>query len=136
MIAGYFDGDEPFVQGRLIIEHLEVDDFVDFLVDTGAYSTVLHPMDGMRLGCRFDLLSEEPETVHGIGGSQDCYPEEATVVFADDDGEYAFPLAIDIVKPAPNSESIVNELPSLLGRDFINYRRLLYDRDDDLIRFF
>ncbi len=136
MITGYFDGDEPFVQGRLIIEQLGVEDFVEFLVDTGAYSTVLHPMDGVRVGCRFDRLSGEPETVLGIGGTQICYPEEAIIVFADDDGEYAFSLAIDIVLPDDDPKAVVNELPSLLGRDFINYRRLHYDRSDELLRFY
>ena len=136
MITGYFDQDEPYVQGRVIINRLGIDDYVDFLVDTGAYSTVLHPMDGSRMGCRYEMLTGEPESVYGIGGSQDCYPEAATVVFADDDGEYQFELIIDVVPPGPDSGAVVNQLPSLLGRDFINFRLLHYDRSGDLVRFY
>ena len=124
------------MRGRLIIERFAVDDHVDFLVDTGADSTVLHPMDGKRLGCRYDLLQGAPRSVYGIGGSQDCYSEEATIVFDDDDGRFAFHLAIDIILPDPNPEAVVNELPSLLGRDFINYRLMHYDYNADLLRFY
>ena len=136
MITGYFDRDEPYVQGRVIIERLGIADYVDFLVDTGAYSTVLHPMDGIRMNCRYDLLTGEPERVYGIGGGQDCFPEAAKIVFADDDGEYLFELIIDLVRPDPDPNAIVNELPSLLGRDFINFRLLHYDHNDGLLRFY
>ena len=136
MITGHFDRDEPYVQGRVIIERLGVEDYVDFLVDTGAYSTVLHPMDGIRMNRRYDLLTGEPERVYGIGGSQDCYPTAATVVFADDDGESQFELIIDVVPPDPDCDAVVNQLPSLVGRDFINFRLLHYDHSDDLIRFY
>ena len=71
------------------------------------------------MGCRHDLLTGEPERAYGIGGSVDCYPEAATIAFADDDGEYSFDLIIDVVRPDPNPDAVVNELPSLLGRDFI-----------------
>ena len=136
MIIGYFDRGEPFVQGRLVIERLEVDEYVWFLVDTGADSTVLNPADGELVGCRFDLLRGNPTPVYGIGGNQNCYSEEATIVFADDDGQFVFPVAIDIVLPDPNPEAVVNELPSLLGRDFINYRLMHYDYNADLLRFY
>ena len=136
MITGYFDRDEPYVQGRVIIARLGVEDYVDFLVDTGAYSTVLHPADGARMGCRYDLLTGKPERAYGIGGSVDCYPEAATIAFADDDGEYSFDLIIDVVRPDPNPDAVVNELPSLLGRDFINLRLIHYDYSGDLLRFY
>ena len=136
MITGYFDQDEPYVQGRLIIDRLGIDDYVEFLVDTGAYSTVLHPMDGSRMGCRYDMLAEEPEYVHGIGGSQECFPQQGTILFSDDVGKYQFELTIDIIRPDPDPEAVVNTLPSLLGRDFINFRLLHYDHNDGLLRFY
>lgn len=58
------------------------------------------------------------------------------MVFGDDDSEFMFNLAINIVPPDPNPEAVVNELPSLLGRDFINYRLMHYDYNADLLRFY
>ena len=75
MIQAYFDQrGRPFIEGRLVIERLEIDGRVQFLVDTGADSTVLHPTDGERLNCRFDLLGS-PRSVGGVGGQQDYYPK-------------------------------------------------------------
>lgn len=48
MITGSFDGEgRPYVQGRLIISRFKVDGFIDFLMDTGADTTTLHPDDGI-----------------------------------------------------------------------------------------
>ena len=50
MIEGYFDRHgRPYLQGRLIIERLQVDGPIEFLVDTGSDGTVLHPKDGQLL---------------------------------------------------------------------------------------
>ena len=47
MIAGTFSpSGQPMVSSRLIVPRLGVDDEIDFLVDTGAESTCLHPADG------------------------------------------------------------------------------------------
>ena len=62
MIMGYFDQfGTPWVEGRLIIQRLEVDGPVSFLVDTGADLCALHPPDGITLQCR---LTSSMMTLH------------------------------------------------------------------------
>ena len=134
MIHGYFDEyGRPYVEGRLIIERLEVDGTVHFLVDTGADSTVLHPRDGVRLNCRFDLLGG-PRSMGGIGGRQDYYPEDgATIVFYGEDTTYTFTdVRINIAKPSPEDRN----LPSLLGNDVLGLLRMDYHRRAGLLRLY
>ena len=132
MISGYFDHyGAPCVEGRLVVGRLEIDGYIQFLVDTGADSGALHPGDGQRLQCRFDLL-DEPYSVEGIGGSLEYYPEEATIIFQDDDEEYEIPVIMDIAKPGSSADN----LPSLLGRDVINFLRIDYHYDENLLRFY
>lgn len=134
MILGYFDQyGRPYVEGRLIIERLEVDGFVHFLVDTGADLTSLHPGDGDRLGCRFDLLGT-PQNFGGIGGNQDYYLEDgATIIFSGDGVMYTFQdITIGIAKPAPDNRN----LPSLLGNDLLGLLRMDYHRSAGLLRLY
>ena len=134
MIHGYFDEyGRPYVQGQLIIERLEVDSTVDFLVDTGADSTALHPWDGGRLKCRYDLLVS-PRSMGGVGGRQDYYPEDgATIVFYGEDATYTFTdLRIGIARPAPENRN----LPSLLGNDVLGFLRMDYHRRAGLLRLY
>ena len=134
MIHGYFDRyGRPYVEGRLIIERLEVDDTVHFLVDTGSDSMALHPHDGEALGCRYDLLVS-PRSMGGVGGEQEYYPEDgATIIFYGEDTTYTFAdLRISIAKPAPNNR----DLPSLLGNDVLGLLRMDYHRRAGLLRLY
>lgn len=131
MILGYFDlFGTPYIEAHISIERLGVNGYVQFLVDTGAYSGALHPADGRMLGCRFELLTE-PHQVGGIGGSQEYFEEEAVITFQDQGGNaHSYAVDIDIAGPSPDLE----ELPSLLGRDFINQVRMTYHRNEDLLQ--
>ena len=133
MIAGYFDSEgTPWSDGRVIIERLGVDGPVRFLVDTGADSGALHSADGKVLGCRFDLLDEDKvQSVGGIGGSHDYFPEEALILFEGDDGTYEFALNLDVARPSP----VADELPSLLGRDILNDLHMEYDCGNGVLQF-
>ena len=134
MISGYFDEDKrPYIEARLIIQRLAVDGFVQFLVDTGSDSTALHPMDGQRLQCRFDLLGD-PYDVTGIGGGGEYYPEGGTtIILAGVEMPYLFEnLTIDIAKPGGESD----DLPSLLGNDLLEHLRMDYHRSAGQLHFY
>lgn len=133
MILGYFESEgAPYLDGRVVIERLGVDGPVRFLVDTGADSGALHSADGKVLGCRFELLDDEDaHSVGGVGGSQDYFPEEATIFFEGDDGTYAFDVSLDVAKPSEETD----ELPSLLGRDILNSLRIEYEYAEGVLRF-
>lgn len=127
MIVGYFEFDgRPYVRGRLSLPRLAVAGEVDFLVDTGASSTTLHPRDGVRLRCPFDALVL-PIEFQGVGGLHTYYRETAVVVFDDGVAERNFRVEISIAKP----DALASGLDSLLGRDVLNRVRLEYDFPQD-----
>ena len=132
MIYGYFDiYGVPYIEAHISIERLEVDGYVQLLVDTGSYSGALHPAGGELLGCRFDLLTN-PHDVDGVGGSHEYYEEEAIVTFESHDGSsYRRVVDLDVAKPNPE----IDDLPSILGRDIINDMRITYYRPDGLLQF-
>lgn len=123
MIAGYFEPDgSPHVWANLFLPRLGVLGAVDFLIDTGASLTVLHPRDGVRLRCPFDTLAL-PVEFQGVGGVHTYYRETAIVVFDDDGEEQDFRIEISIAMPGSSADG----LPSLLGRDVLNRVRMEYD---------
>ena len=123
MIVGDFDHmGRPYVRGRLILPRFGVDGYVDFLIDTGADSTSIHPMDGERLRIPFERLQERIE-FGGIGGSHPYYTEHAVLLFDDGTLIRVYSLPVTVAKP---SESI-NKLPSLIGRPLLNNWRMWHD---------
>ncbi len=80
MIAGWFDTRErPRVSARLIVPRFGLSGRIDFLVDTGATVTRLHPDDGRRVGCPFDEL-QNPRNLAGVGGSNQYFQEPGVIV--------------------------------------------------------
>ena len=140
MIAGWFDSrGRPLVRTRLVIPRLGVVGHVNFLVDTGATATSLHPDDGQRIHCPFDEL-RDLSSFAGVGGSHSYYREPAVVVLYDSDGARTFDIILSISRPQLPSASeprpIVNRLPSLLGRDVLNRLRMDYDFPAGRLQFF
>ena len=135
MIRGQFDENgRPYVRGRLTIPLLGVNGGVNFLLDTGADRTTMHPADGERLRCRFDKL-EDPDVVNGVGGTQECYSADAIVTLFGNEADYHYIITIDIVKPSPDPKRnrILQRLPSLLGNDLLDYFDLRYIRRQNII---
>ena len=131
MIAGWFDArGRPTIRARLIIPRLGVDGHINFLVDTGATVTSLHPDDGRRVGCPFDEL-RNPSNMAGVGGSNQYFREPAVVMLYGRDGTHTLDIELLVSKPQPSLASdprpVVNRLPSLLGRDVLNRMRMGYD---------
>ena len=124
MIVGRFSSDgRPFVQGRVKIPRLQVDDKVDFLLDTGADSTCLHPDDVTSLRIPVSKLSNLAPS-RGVGGASAYYLEDAVLIFTDG-GMSRFYAVTLLVAAAPNEHS--RDLPSLLGRNVINNWAVEYD---------
>ena len=129
MIRGQFDHrGRPCVQGWLILPRLNIQGEVEFLVDTGADSTIIHPSDGLKLGLPFGELHSEIVSV-GIGGDHPYFLEEAVILFKDDARLREYRCEILISKPSNN----LNRLPSLLGRSLLNRWRMVYDPTGDLL---
>ena len=122
MISGYFAEDgEPYVRCRVHLLKFTLVEEIDFLVDTGSDTTILHPEAGIKLGCPFAELSN-PLDVTGAGGSHTYYAEPAVVSFYDEDTRHDFRIDLHIGKPDP----VTNGLDSLLGRDVLNELDMQY----------
>ena len=142
MIAGWFNpAGQPVVKSRLVAPRLGVDDWVDWLVDTGAESTCLHPADGDYIGFPYGELVVALDS-EGVGGRHPYYREYAFVVFYESDGSgaRAFDVILAIARPeiptSSNPSPVVNRLPSLLGRDVLNRLRMDYDFPGRRLEFF
>ena len=110
------------MNARLVLPRLGVAGPVDFLVDTGAAASVLHPDDGIALGCPFDDL-HLPLAFVGVGGTHTYYRETAVIEFDDGGTEVGLRLEMAVAKPHPAADG----LDSLLGRDILNRMRMEYD---------
>ena len=126
MIIGEFDEQgRPYVEGRVIIPRLKVNEIVRFLLDTGADRTCLHPRDTRRARMPFDQLGNRIIS-RGIGGSSSYFREPTILAFADKPHTRLYDLELFIAEPHESNE----KLPSLLGRDVINHWYMQYDPAD------
>ena len=117
---------------------------VEFLIDTGASSTILHPRDAILVWGASDYLGHDFENdatlakSGGVGGSADHIGRPATIVFLTEDGkldQQSLDLSIARLRlPNPLTGFPGNlHLPSLLGRDILERYVLLVDGDDVLL---
>ena len=116
MIESYIETrDAPYVSGRVIIPRFGIERQIDFLLDTGADSTCLHPYDAQRIGVPFELLRDEAYS-GGVGGRASYYREQALLTFRDGSVSRVYDIRLLIAKPTTSNL----RLPSLLGRNIIN----------------
>ena len=131
MIQGQFDVyGRPYVQGRIYVPRLRVDGYINFLMDTGADSTCLHPEDATQINLPFDELRNRSD-VSGIGGNHSYYHEPAFVFFIDGTRLRLYRVTLSVAKPHKS----VDPLPSLLGRDVLNHWYMRYDPTNDRLDF-
>ena len=142
MIVGKFDpSGRPIVEGLLTLPRFRIRRTITFLVDTGAYMTCIHPIDGRPARIPFHRL-ESRVTPAGVGGAATYFRESAVLEFLDAEALDAeakevrrHEVDVLIAKPALDSRHSINRLHSLLGRDVIDRWRMLYDRTDNLLEF-
>lgn len=110
---------------------------IDFLIDTGASGTCIHPRDAvgrLRIPIQ-DLMSgslwNDTANFSGVGGVAQMRITDAAVSFAHDDGS-AEVVTIDTQLAVPTSSN--DHLPSLLGWDVLKHFRLEMDYASDAVR--
>ena len=123
MIEGWFDvAGRPYVAAQVYFPRLErAPRNLEFLVDTGADVTSLHPVD--CVGMPYEELRDLSET-GGVGGVAGYYSEDAFVVFDDGEATHIYSMHVDIAVPTRDNAS----LPSLLGQDILRHWRVIHDR--------
>lgn len=125
-IEGYFRSGfhllpAPHVQASVFFPRLGKHGYVDFLIDTGADYTSVHPGDIAKLGIDYRYLKRSTLSPSGgIGGSMGYFKEDGLLGFRDSGGGdlRVFSSAINICEKT--SSNSVQRLPSILGRDFLN----------------
>ena len=142
MIRGYFEPfrfERPVARIEVDVSLPRVSPFsarIDFLIDTGATSSTVHPHDMLT---HFRVTPNElasPDrwprrrTGFGIGGGVLDYIESAELRFERDDGT-VLALEQDILIAQLTSEN--EDLPSLLGWDVLQHFRLTLDARTSLV---
>ena len=135
MIRGFFDparGRYPFVTLVLRVAEVNLNRWfpLEFVLDTGAEQSCLHPNDAMqKMGVpshRLDDSSTWPLAIlgGGVGGGASFYSCRAQYGFVHKDGvETLIPGAIWVARLSATNR----DLPSLLGRDVLQHFRLEID---------
>ena len=110
------------MEGRLIFPRLGLRSDLSFLVDTGADQTMIHPLDGTRMGIDYPALTDVAESI-GVGGISRNFIEPAVAVFAEPRRNlYVYNIQVAVCPPSPD----IMDLPSLLGRDILDNWRMTY----------
>ena len=122
-IRGYWDTDEPsapYIRSTLYIPRIRLVTEVDFLIDTGADATSLHPYDVSRAGIDVGTLPGTLRAASGIGGTMRYIETDAFVYLYDLDARnwHRFPVLLAV--SADDRAEPGNRIPSVLGRDVLN----------------
>ena len=124
-VDDYF-GVQPFIRGVVELPRLGLRHPVDFLVDTGAARTTLHPLSMTRLGISLDSYAPgQKREMTGVGGGA-SYGEEEAVLHV---REAQIPMPI-LVGPLIREQfdfSLSSRIPSLMGMDVLSMGRLSVD---------
>ena len=136
-IRGYFNPSyqepAPYVRASVYLPRLGVGNRVDFLLDTGADATTLHPRDAGRLGVYAYMLGPTSVSARGIGGPVQYAPEYAFVSFYDSAiGDWR-DFRTQVYIASPDNQDEAGSLPSLLGRDILNRCRYTLDAAENSV---
>ncbi len=107
---------------------------VEFLVDTGAAATVLHPVDANALGLTWNNVCEKPVNFTGVGGIVPYWPVKATLWFADN-AMWASQIKYGPGEALKYTVALESKMPSLLGMDFLSLGRLVMDHRSETLTF-
>ena len=135
MISGYFglglSRAMPAVRVSLHLPGITRDfEAIDFLLDTGATDTCLHPQDAkIKIGIDPATLANpqswpNQRSINGVGGRATYYIQPAVYAFHHDDGfVQQLTREIHIARPTATNAT----LPSFLGIDMLRYFKVSMD---------
>ena len=128
----------PYIKAIVEIPRLNVKAPISFLVDTGADHTTVHAADAVTLGIT-ELKSGEKGNMRsiGIGGDAEYKPEEVILHFKMGKTTYVWDAEIRFGPCGKKDFELakVEDVPSLLGRDFLSRGRLVTDYIGDQMLF-
>ena len=132
-VSGFIDTSggvgAPIVRSLVFLPRFGAGGFVDFLVDTGASKTALHPYD-WTLFVPPDRWTDwtVTESLRGIGGSRQYAEEEAGLIFVDEDGNRFASQQMSILVGLLTVEDLSIPVPSVLGMDIMSKGSIAIDQ--------
>ena len=127
MIRGFLLGSpgrlRPFVTAHVAIPTEQIVGEVDFLIDTGADSTLLAPRDALDLGLDLSQLPPGPHST-GVGGITPTVYAESTITL----DRHGFTIPLPILAPgSQRQQAALARIPSLFGRDLLAHFALFFE---------
>ena len=120
MIRGIATDEGYFVEAEVLATPSGRSAQVTFLVDSGASATAIHPSDIPKLEIPGTALQEaERLRVHGIGGASTYRLIPGTLTFRNDASTTPLRYNTTLYVADPTDDNA--DIPSLLGRDILNY---------------
>src|ERR1051325_1420330 len=100
LLGAFFDSKgRPTLEGRLSIFPINATADIPFLIDTGAYATVIMPADSLRLGINFKDPSYTRSKLYGVGTAEGI-TLKSLLAFEDDSGDlHIYRLPVTLVVP-------------------------------------
>ena len=138
-IEGYFKSGlnvlpAPYVDSIIQFPRLGIGGPVDFLIDTGADHTSIHPSDAAKLGVDYRRFrGKQIVNFGGIGGQLGYYPESGVLVCRDTSGDFRL-CDITIYICQKSTQQNIEGLPSLIGRDVLSLCTLRIDKSINLVQ--
>ena len=129
-INGFFRNDAAFINAHLVSEERDIDETVEFLVDTGASRTTLLDKDAIYFGIEYEKL-RRVQDLSGIGGSVETYVIDDTTLLFRESTPIKMPVFVikhPLVTMDKEERTRMLRFPSILGRDVISRFRLIFDR--------
>ena len=125
----------PSITAVVEIPTLGVAASVEFLVDTGAARTVIHPRDVRKFEIDIVTYAADacPYTFTGVGGEASYGVEDAILHFKN--ARTNLRTLIGPLDPCQFDFARNKNVPSLLGRDFLNQGRLIVDYENNEVSF-
>lgn len=123
-VSGFIDtssgASAPIVRSLVFLPRFGAGGFVDFLVDTGASKTALHPYD-WTLFVPPDRWTDwtVTESLRGIGGSRQYADEQAGLIFVGEDGDRFVSQQLSLLVGLLTVEDLTIPVPSVLGMDIM-----------------
>ncbi|TET17331.1 MAG: hypothetical protein E3J78_07685 [Candidatus Cloacimonadota bacterium] len=129
-VEGYIHQDgTPFIDVLLEIPNFRIRRKVSFLIDTGSPVTILSERDARKLKLNFKKMKIADDAIMGLGGFAETYVLQDVRLHFISNG-HMIDLSLHnlfVSKAVTQDEDIINQIPSLLGRDVLRNFMLLFD---------